>query len=60
MELNHLEIQFLHLHDFKLMISPGELQFYADKLLRYSIAERGTIIDPLSPSVGIYYTASTP
>lgn len=34
-ELNHLELQFLLLMDFKLMISLEELQRYADLLLRF-------------------------
>jgi len=32
-ELNHLEVQFLILLDFNLMIHPAEIQFYADHLL---------------------------
>jgi hypothetical protein len=39
-ELNHLEIQFLILNDFSLMIHPDEMQFYADHLLRYWIMEQ--------------------
>lgn len=34
-ELNHLELQFLVLCDFKLLISVQELQHYADFLLKY-------------------------
>lgn len=34
-ELNHLELQFLLLTDFKLMISLEELQRYADLLLKF-------------------------
>lgn len=34
-ELNNLELQFLHLLDFKLMISVEELQSYADFILNY-------------------------
>jgi len=39
-ELNHLEIQFLVLQDFNLMISPAEMQFYADHLLGFWIMEQ--------------------
>jgi hypothetical protein len=39
-ELNHLEIQFLILLDFNLMIPPVEIQFYADNLLHYWIMEQ--------------------
>ena len=39
-ELNHLEIQFLILQDFNLMIPPAEIQFYADNLLRFWILEQ--------------------
>ena len=39
-ELNHLEIQFLILLDFNLMIAPVEIQFYADHLLRFWIVEQ--------------------
>ena len=34
-ELNQLELQFLLLNDFRLVIAPEELQRYADRLLSY-------------------------
>ncbi|CAN6609264.1 hypothetical protein TRVA0_004S00936 [Trichomonascus vanleenenianus] len=40
-ELNHLELQFLLLTDFRLMISVEELQRYGDLLLRFWQKEQG-------------------
>ncbi|GMM33018.1 Pcl6 protein [Saccharomycopsis crataegensis] len=34
-ELNHIELQFILLTDFKLLIQPDELQRYADLLLKF-------------------------
>lgn len=39
-ELNHLEIQFLLLTDFKLLIQTEELQKYADLLLKFWVREQ--------------------
>ena len=68
MELNHLEIQFLILQDFNLMISPAEMQFYADHLLRFWIMEQQRqadksfmgIIPPQPPTNLEYRSPVTP
>ena len=44
-ELNQLELQFLLLNDFKLMISLEEMQRYADQLLLYGSGSRGASAD---------------
>ncbi|CAO1637484.1 unnamed protein product [Sympodiomycopsis kandeliae] len=51
-ELNQLELQFLLLNDFHLMISKNEIQRYADQLLAYS---QGPNID----SADVESTATT-
>nr|KMM69681.1 hypothetical protein CPAG_05995 [Coccidioides posadasii RMSCC 3488] len=38
-ELNHIELQFLLLNDFRLSISPDELQTYATMLVEFYIRE---------------------
>lgn len=48
-ELNHIEIQFLLLTDFKLMVQPDELQRYADLLLKFWKRERSR--DPQSQQI---------
>jgi hypothetical protein len=46
-ELNQLELQFLLLNDFRLVIPLEELQRYADQLLLYSVSQTpGRIISP--------------
>src|SRR5271170_2387586 len=67
-ELNHLEIQFLILQDFNLMILPAEIQFYADHLLHFWIMEQQRqadrsfmgIVSPLPPTNLEYNTPVTP
>ncbi|KAG6333510.1 hypothetical protein ID866_5573 [Astraeus odoratus] len=44
-ELNQLELQFLLLNDFRLVISPDEMQKYAEQLVVFSQTHQ-----PLSPS----------
>jgi PHO85 cyclin-6/7 len=48
-ELNQLELQFLLLNDFRLTISPRELQRYAEQLLLFS-ETRSNPSSPLDPS----------
>src|SRR5271170_5636804 len=67
-ELNHLEIQFLILQDFNLMILPAEIQFYADHLLHFWIMEQQRqtdrsfmgIVPPQPPTNLEYNTPVTP
>ncbi|KAI9168499.1 cyclin-like protein interacting with PHO85 [Blastocladiella emersonii ATCC 22665] len=40
MELNQLELEFLFMNEFNLMISPQEFQHYADRLLEHAMAEK--------------------
>ncbi|KAG5520060.1 hypothetical protein PMAC_001136 [Pneumocystis sp. 'macacae'] len=40
-ELNHLELQFLLMNDFRLMIPLKEMQQYGDQLLRYWLSTNG-------------------
>jgi len=47
-ELNHLELQFLILNDFRLLIAPEEMQRYANQLLLYS-----TTLHPHPPSLSL-------
>lgn len=52
-ELNQLELQFLLLNDFRLMISPQEMQRYAEQLVLFSqLRSDGDLpaIPPRSPS----------
>lgn len=46
-ELNQLELQFLLLNDFRLVISPEEMQKYAEQLILFSQSQQ----QPLSPPV---------
>lgn len=48
-ELNHLELQFLVLCDFKLLIGLQEIQHYADFLLKFRQQEAGAALN-MSPS----------
>jgi Cyclin len=62
-ELNHLEIQFLILQDFNLMIPPAEIQFYADHLLHYWIMEQQrqaekSFMGTPQPSTNLEYKSS--
>lgn len=52
-ELNHLELQFLLLTDFKLMIQIEELQRYADLLLKFWKREQTKDTDHEKPDVDI-------
>ncbi|KAI6046501.1 cyclin-domain-containing protein [Pisolithus marmoratus] len=45
-ELNQLELQFLLLNDFRLVVSPEEMQKYAEQLILFSHSQQ-----PLSPPV---------
>ncbi|BFZ63439.1 cyclin-like protein interacting with PHO85 [Saitoella coloradoensis] len=50
-ELNHLELQFLILNDFRLMIPLEELQRYGDQLLRFWASRGdGTVQSPVPPT----------
>lgn len=52
-ELNQLELQFLLLNDFRLMVSPQEMQRYAEQLVLFSqLRSEGDIssMPPKSPS----------
>lgn len=49
-ELNQLELQFLLLNDFHLMITMEEIQQYADQLLAYS--QGASASDEHSPEGG--------
>ena len=49
-ELNQLELQFLLLNDFHLMISQEEMQFYASKLVQQSQIPSGVSLVPFLPS----------
>ncbi|KAI0637668.1 cyclin-domain-containing protein [Trametes polyzona] len=48
-ELNQLELQFLLLNDFHLMISQEEMQFYATKLAQQSQIPTGVSLTPFLP-----------
>ncbi|EJF63086.1 cyclin-domain-containing protein [Dichomitus squalens LYAD-421 SS1] len=48
-ELNQLELQFLLLNNFHLMISQDEMQFYASKLLQQSQVPPGVSLIPFLP-----------
>ncbi|KAI0662889.1 cyclin-domain-containing protein [Cubamyces menziesii] len=48
-ELNQLELQFLLLNDFHLMISQEEMQFYASKLAQQSQIPSGVSLVPFLP-----------
>ncbi|KAI8984965.1 cyclin-domain-containing protein [Trametes punicea] len=48
-ELNQLELQFLLLNDFHLMISQEEMQFYASKLVQQSQIPPGVSLVPFLP-----------
>ncbi|KAI0362837.1 cyclin-domain-containing protein [Pilatotrama ljubarskyi] len=48
-ELNQLELQFLLLNDFHLMISQEEMQFYASKLAQQSHVPPGVSLIPFLP-----------
>ena len=48
-ELNQLELQFLLLNDFRLMISAEEMQRYAEQLIQFSHASH----EPPSPSPSV-------
>ncbi|UZJ56034.1 hypothetical protein CBS101457_005354 [Exobasidium rhododendri] len=50
-ELNQLELQFLLLNDFDLVIPLEEMQRYADQLLVYGGVPRSTWSDPMVSSV---------
>ena len=52
-ELNQLELQFLLLNDFRLMISPQEMQRYAEQLVLFSQLRSESdlsVMPPKSPS----------
>ena len=48
-ELNQLELQFLLLNDFHLMISQEEMQFYASKLAQQTQVPSGISLVPFLP-----------
>ena len=48
-ELNQLELQFLLLNNFSLMISQEEMQFYASKLVRQGQVPPGVSLLPFLP-----------
>ena len=48
-ELNQLELQFLLLNNFSLMISQEEMQFYASKLVQQSQIPSGVSLVPFLP-----------
>ncbi|KAF8654703.1 hypothetical protein AX16_003454 [Volvariella volvacea WC 439] len=48
-ELNQLELQFLLLNDFRLVISSSEMQRYADQLVLYSQSKNPPIVPSLPP-----------
>ncbi|KAH9921518.1 cyclin-domain-containing protein [Epithele typhae] len=50
-ELNQLELQFLLLNDFHLMISQEEMQFYATKLVQQSQVPSGVSLIPFLPEI---------
>lgn len=55
-ELNQLELQFLLLNDFRLMISAEEMQRYAEQLIEFSRSSRNaaspsSLSSPIPPSV---------
>ncbi|KAI0786478.1 cyclin-domain-containing protein [Abortiporus biennis] len=54
-ELNQLELQFLLLNDFRLMISMEEMQSYAEQLIRFSQSNADPSVPPFTP-----YSASYP
>ncbi|PPQ73622.1 hypothetical protein CVT24_007621 [Panaeolus cyanescens] len=47
-ELNQLELQFLLLNDFRLVISSSEMQYYAEQLIRFSKSHATGSGQPLS------------
>ncbi|TCD61481.1 hypothetical protein EIP91_008382 [Steccherinum ochraceum] len=47
-ELNQLELQFLLLNDFRLMIAMEEMQSYAEQLIRFSENNSDPLYSPLS------------
>ncbi|KAG1859020.1 cyclin-domain-containing protein [Suillus subalutaceus] len=52
-ELNQLELQFLLLNDFRLVISPEEMQRYAEQLILFSQSqppEPPSVLRPVTPS----------
>ncbi|OBZ71877.1 PHO85 cyclin-7 [Grifola frondosa] len=48
-ELNQLELQFLLLNDFHLMVSQEEMQYYASKLVKQSQIPSGVSLTPFIP-----------
>lgn len=48
-ELNQLELQFLLLNDFRLMISPQEMQRYAEQLVLFSQLRSEGDLSPMPP-----------
>lgn len=56
-ELNKLELQFLLLNDFRLAISPEELQHYFERLLSHSWSDTQTVVSssrPTSPGIELF------
>lgn len=58
-ELNQLEIQFLLLNDFRLMISLEELQRYGDQLLKYWSTEMSPLVSPELKGIPPWVSSST-
>ena len=52
-ELNQLELQFLLLNDFRLTISPEELQQYADQLTASSGSASDSSMPPIKAATGL-------
>lgn len=59
-ELNQLELQFLLLNDFRLMISAQEMQRYAEQLIQFSRTDRDSATTATSPSVPIIHSPAGP
>ncbi|KAF4601239.1 hypothetical protein EYR38_005891 [Pleurotus pulmonarius] len=57
-ELNQLELQFLLLNDFRLVISPAEMQRYAEQLIVFAHSDNPTAV-PISHSLPPQPTPST-
>ncbi|KAF9004771.1 cyclin-domain-containing protein [Cyathus striatus] len=58
-ELNQLELQFLLLNDFRLVISTAEMQHYANQLILFSRSSRPAPSPSLSPSSAPHVVSST-
>ena len=59
-ELNQLELQFLLLNDFRLMIPAQEMQRYAEQLIQFSRTSRDSATTATSPSVPIIQSPAGP